>query len=343
MNRRIRWLGIVLVVCFALLFLQLNNLQVRRRGARSSNMRRCTTRSIRTCSPRGKIYSSDGVVLAYSKPTHDGYKYLRIYPQATAKLFAGVTGYESVAATNATGLELEYNQFLASHNAPITKLGQLILRQKITNNVTVTVSYALQQVAAEALAGRTGSVVAIDPRTGAVLAMYGNPTFDPNLFAVHSYNAVNRNYEKLAELAGRSPASTIRPRSRRRPARRSRSSTRPPSTTRSRARADRRGPPVRSIVLPQTNGLTLQNFGGEYCPTSGTDLAAILLQSCDTSFALIGKELGAEKPLQRGGGVRVQPRTPARPAESRAGRTRRGGEVELPAHGGLRGRHTRAR
>ena len=48
-------------------------------------------------------------------------------------------------------------------------------------------------------------------------------------------------------------------------------------------------------MLPQTNGLTLQNFGGEYCPTSGTDLAAILLQSCDTSFALIGKELGAEK------------------------------------------------
>ena len=239
MNRRIRWLGIVLVVCFALLFLQLNNLQVRR--AASIKQHAPPHNPVDTyLLARGKIYSSDGVVLAYSKPTHDVYKYLRVYPQATAKLFAGVTGYESVAATNATGLELEYNQFLASHNAPITKLGQLILRQKITNNVTVTVSYALQQVAAEALAGRTGSVVAIDPRTGAVLAMYGNPTFDPNLLAVHSYSAVNRNYEKLVNSPG-DPLLNYPTRSRRRPARRSRSSTRPPSTTRSRGSRSRRG------------------------------------------------------------------------------------------------------
>ena len=298
-------------------------------------MRRRTTLSIRYLLPRGKIYSSDGVVLAYSKPTHDGYKYLRVYPQATAKLFAGVTGYESVAATNATGLELEYNQFLASHNAPITKLGQLILRQKITNNVTVTVSYALQQVAAEALAGRTGSVVAIDPRTGAVLAMYGNPTFDPNLFAVHSYNAVNRNYEKLVNSPGdplinyptsvaKAPGSTFK-------------------VIDSSAIYDQESKlarqtwtPVRSIVLPQTNGLTLQNFGGEYCPTSGTDLAAILPAVVRHLVRPDRKGARRREALQRGGGVRVQPRTPARPAESRAGRTRRGGEVELPAPGGLR-------
>ena len=37
----------------------------------------------------------------------------------------------------------------------------------------------LQQVAARALAGRDGAVVALDPRNGAVLAMYSNPTYDP--------------------------------------------------------------------------------------------------------------------------------------------------------------------
>jgi len=48
------------------------------------------------------------------------------------------------------------------------------------------VSVALQKVAATALAGETGAVVAIDPRSGAILAMYGNPTFNPNLFSLHA-------------------------------------------------------------------------------------------------------------------------------------------------------------
>ena len=124
--------------------------------------------------------------------------------------------------------------------------------------------------------------------------MYGNPTFDPNLFAVHSYTAVNRNYEKLVNSPGdplinystsvaKAPGSTFKVID---------SSAIYDQEPRL---AQQTWSPVRSIVLPQTNGLTLQNFGGEYCPTSGTDLAAILLQSCDTSFALIGKELGAEK------------------------------------------------
>ncbi len=47
-------------------------------------------------------------------------------------------------------------------------------------------------------------------------------------------------------------------------------------------------------MLPDTNGQTLQNFDGEACPTVGDDLAAILLQSCDTAFALVGQQLGAE-------------------------------------------------
>ena len=298
MNRRIRWLGIVLLVCFALLFLQLNNFQVRQASKLVALPQNVPNLVNSYTLPRGYIYSADGVVLAYSTPTHDGYGYLRVYPHATAKLFAGITGYESVAVENATGLELEYNQFLTQHNTPVSNLGDLLTQHKTTDDITLTTSVALQRVAEKALAGAAGSVVAIDPRTGAILAMYGNPTFDPNLFAVHGgphgesgYDAVIHNYNKLLNAPGDplinypiarayAPGSTFEV----------------VDTSaiydRKPALAGQSWPVVSSIVLPNTHGQTLSNFAGEYC---GGDLPTVLLRSCDTSFATIGRQLGAEK------------------------------------------------
>jgi len=117
-NRRIRWLGFVLLACFVVLFLQLNNFQVRQANSLVHNPDNEANLPDPYMLARGDIYSSDGVVLAMSKPTTDGYGELRIYPSATATLFAGITGYESVAVSNATGLELEYNQLLTQHNTP---------------------------------------------------------------------------------------------------------------------------------------------------------------------------------------------------------------------------------
>ena len=104
-NRRIRWLGFVLLACFVLLFLQLNNFQVRQAKALVNDPHNVTLLPDPYMLPRGDIYSSDGVVLAMSKPTNDGYGELRVYPSATATLFAGITGYESVAVGNATGAQ----------------------------------------------------------------------------------------------------------------------------------------------------------------------------------------------------------------------------------------------
>ena len=104
-------------------------------------------------------------------------------------------------------VELEYNQFLTQHNTPSSTLGQLLTQHKTTDDITLTVSVALQEAAAQALDGRTGAVVAIRPRTGAILAMYGNPTLDPNVFSVHAgpkgesaYNAVISSYNKILTL-----------------------------------------------------------------------------------------------------------------------------------------------
>ena len=77
----------------------------------------------------------------------------------------------------------------------------------------------LQKVAIEALDGRRGAIVAMDPKTGGVLAMVSNPSFDPNLFVTgidyETFNGLNKNIERplynRATLGEYPPASTIKP------------------------------------------------------------------------------------------------------------------------------------
>ena len=52
------------------------------------------------------------------------------------------------------------------------------------SNVYLSLDLDVQQVAFDALAGRRGAVVALDPATGEILALVSTPAFDPNLFAV---------------------------------------------------------------------------------------------------------------------------------------------------------------
>ena len=288
-NRRIRWIGFVLMACFVLLFLQLNNFQVRQAQSLVNNPDNIVNQPDVYQLPRGDIYSADGSTLAYSKPTKDGYGELRIYPPATAALFADLTGYNSVAAGSATGLESEYFTYLSQHNSPANSLGQLLTQHQTTDDITLTVSSTLQSAAAAALGGRTGAVVALDPQTGAILAMYGNPTFNPNLFAVHNYNAVLKSYNQLlntgalinyATAQARAPGSTFK-------------------VVDSSAIFDQAPQlathffkSVSSITLPDTAGVQLYNFGSEYC---GGNLTQVFARSCDTSFALVGQSLGAQK------------------------------------------------
>jgi len=51
------------------------------------------------------------------------------------------------------------------------------------NDIRLTIDINLQMVAEDALAGKTGAVVALDPNTGEILVLVSAPSFDPNLFA----------------------------------------------------------------------------------------------------------------------------------------------------------------
>jgi penicillin-binding protein 2 len=95
-----------------------------------------------------------------------------------------------------TGLERQYNKILTgtdgmrrvvvnSVGKEVKELGHLTQQEPIPGKqIQLTIDYDLQQVAEQSLGVRPGAVVALDPRTGEVLAMVSRPTPDPNDFAV---------------------------------------------------------------------------------------------------------------------------------------------------------------
>jgi penicillin-binding protein 2 len=95
-----------------------------------------------------------------------------------------------------TGLEHQYNDILTgtdgmrrvvvnSVGKEVKDLGQLTQQEPIPGKqIQLTIDYDLQQVAEQSLGQRPGAVVALDPRTGEVLAMVSRPTPDPNDFAI---------------------------------------------------------------------------------------------------------------------------------------------------------------
>jgi peptidoglycan glycosyltransferase len=208
MGRRIRILGVVLVLAFGLIIVQLVNIQYAKAHqlATSTNNPRVAVQ--RYENPRGTIYAADGTtVLAQSIPTPAGtspkeyaYKYVRQYPQGP--LYAGITGYDSALYYGTTGIEEQYNSYLSAHEEPET-FSDVLSGSKApmtTDSVTLTVQPELQQFVSNELnsippgANKDGAVVVLDPSTGAVEAMVSNPTFDPNVLVSTSLSAEQLGY-----------------------------------------------------------------------------------------------------------------------------------------------------
>ncbi|MFI5100374.1 MAG: peptidoglycan D,D-transpeptidase FtsI family protein [Actinomycetes bacterium] len=288
MNKSIRAFGIVMIVLFVAMAVQLANLQVVQ-AKRFNHDPRNTRQVVADFSrPRGAIQTADGQVVAQSVPSGDSFKYQRVYPLKS--LFAFVGGYLSFRY-GAEGVEKTYGNDLAGRNLPVrvSDLQHLLDTTPRTANVTLTLTAALQQTATNALGPRIGAVVALDPRDGSVLALVSQPTFDPNLLASHDPAVESASYKTLST----DPAKPLLPRV-------YREAYAPGSTFKvvtTGAVEDHR-PDLATKVYPVLNALPLpltknelHNFGGEYC---GGALPELFRVSCDTGFGAIGLDLGAD-------------------------------------------------
>ncbi len=279
-----------MMVLFAALFVQMNNIQglqaakLDKSPSNPSNIIESTT------TPRGSVQTSDGVVVAESLPSNDSLKYQRFYPQGP--LYADITGFYSYRY-GTDGIEASYNSYLQAHQAPVNQLRDLFrLTSPVeTDDLTLTIQSKMQQTAASDIGNRIGSAVAIDPKTGAILAMYSSPTFDPNPLASHDPKAVKAAWDqRVQQFKSPNPPPMLAYRRTYAPGSTFKVVTSSAVFDHDPSLATKAYPVVSSIPLPDTNK-RLQNFAGETC---GGLIPVLLQVSCDTGFGQIGLDLGPQ-------------------------------------------------
>ncbi len=125
---------------------------------------------------RGSIYDSNGDVIAEDVKQEDG-TFERVY--TNAKYYAHVVGY---TVNGKAGVESKYNFRLESiSNEFLQRAANFFLGKDIEgDSLVLTIDNRLQEIAGEQLGNQKGSIVAIEPSTGKILAMVSNPTFDSN-------------------------------------------------------------------------------------------------------------------------------------------------------------------
>lgn len=295
MNRTVRKISLMLLIAFMALVIQLTYVQVvdADRFAEHPSNRRLLVKEYSI--ERGLIIAGDNQVLARSVPTNDNLKYLRQYPEEHARLWGHITGYYSIVFGRA-GLEQTYNDYLTG-TGPQDRweniVDDVLGRDREGNSLMLTIDPDLQQLAERQLSRQVGALAAIDPETGAVLALYANPSFDPNPLSSHNLDRVRNTWDRLTGHAAK--PLLFRATQERYP---------PGSTFKVLVAAaaledgispSKSYPNPRALDLPLTDR-TLGNYGGGACAGGGRmNMRSGLQVSCNTTFAQIGMEIGAEK------------------------------------------------
>ena len=198
MNNQIRKIFIIVLLMFALLGVGVTNTQFVSASSLNADARNQRTILHAAETDRGPIIV-EKTAIASSEREDDSKRYARSYSEGP--LYASVTGYFSSVGNTSTGIEAAEEDVLDGQSQ--TLLGQR-LRNLLTGQnrqgggVELTLNADMQKAAAEALANRKGAVVALDAKTGSVLAMYSAPTFDPNQLASSDAGAVSDAFSTLS-------------------------------------------------------------------------------------------------------------------------------------------------
>jgi penicillin-binding protein A len=218
--------------------------------------------------------------------------YQRVYPQG--KIYAPVTGYDTIYSTS--GIEHTEDSLLAGTDPRLTVHNFTALltgKQKQGATVELTISPAAQQAAYSALAaeGHPAALVAINPSTGAILALASYPTFDPNVLATRDGTKLNQVDQQLLTdktqpLLNRAISETYPPGSSFKVVTSSAAfSTGLVNNTNTLV------PAPSPLTLP--NGNHLVNDGGEICGDGNPPIIQAFWMSCNTAFGNLGMRLTA--------------------------------------------------
>ncbi len=290
MNRPTRRLATAVLIAFGLLGLMASWVQVVAADTYRLDPRNARFNLAQSGKERGLIVSADGVVLARSDPdpATTG-AYVRAYPEGAP--FTHVVGYSSLLFGQ-QGLELAYsNELRSRRDLTISDLISVILGRDLRPlNLQLTIDADLQRLAYQALGGQRGAVVALNPATGEVLALVSTPSYDPGLLlgtdaATQWQTLLDDPNRPLADRATREiypPGSTFK------------TVVATAALESGFATPDTAFPDPAEFPLPGSTA-TVSNAGGGACNNGvSTTLLRAFVRSCNTTFARVAIEVGAE-------------------------------------------------
>jgi peptidoglycan glycosyltransferase len=207
MNAPLRRAGVVVLVLFGMLFVNLNWVQAYKADDYRTSDYNPRVQISEYQRQRGSIEAAGGVVLAQSGPTNDELKYLRAYPQAAQ--YAHVVGHKGVNLGSSAIEKLENAYLQGNDDSQLAErwLAMLTGKQSSGGSVLLTLSPMAQQMAYQAMQNngrvRKGAVVALDPTTGALLAAVSTPSYDPNPLVSHDTAAADKFAKQLEADPGK--------------------------------------------------------------------------------------------------------------------------------------------
>jgi peptidoglycan glycosyltransferase len=299
-NRALKRVSIAVLLMFLALMINVNYLQGFETTSLSTKPGNSRALAAQFQYQRGDIVTSDGKAIATTTPSNDLYRYQRVY--ANARVFAPVTGYYTIYPT-ATGVERAANGVLAGNDASLSFrnfIDMIMGKPRKGANVQVTINSRVQQAAYDGLkqilagTGHIGGVVAVNPKTGAILAMASYPSYDTNLLATHDGTQLTNNDNQLltqvpSPLLNNATQSAFAP-----------GSTFKIITSSAWFTQSQANNPNTVLDSPQPlklpNGNFLSNDNGEQCGDGSGRTPAIIAfaQSCNTPFAGLGIQLGGD-------------------------------------------------
>ena len=294
MNNPIRRLSGVVALLFASLLLSSSYISFWQAGDlrdKSGNRRTLLENYGRE---RGPILVA-GAPIARSVATDNELKYRRAY--ADGPLYAPLTGYYSFVYGAGSGVERSADPLLsgASDQLFYRRMVDLVTGRKPKGaSVELTVDPGAQRAAADALGDQKGAVVALDPRTGAILAMVSSPTYDPNRLAGHDVKAVQRAYAALNDdpddpLVNRAIAGDLYP-----PGSTFKIVTAAAALSTGDYTVESELPGPARLDLPLTSATLPNDFSGACGPGNKVTMLRALEISCNTAFGSLGITLGGD-------------------------------------------------